>query len=217
MNPYKYFVSAELINNPLCGIGTYKDMLSLETGAITREIKKLVLTGEENWNYSSSSMVYWVGNVPSDYDNTLISQITTVCSHYICIPNNTGFSGMVNGNLRLYAKDVSPTAHELYIKDENYTTTEDFKSYLAAQYAAGKPVTIWYVLSTSETDQITVPSGLSGNVEGYLIQDGTPTSEAPIYPTANTAKGWYTINAYKRSVLVWNTDTGYERSDGSWT
>lgn len=217
MNPHKYFVSADLISNPLCGIDTYKDILNLATGQITRTIKKLVLTGEENWNYSSSSLVYWVANVPSDYDNTLISQITTVCSHYRCIQNNTGFSGMLNGDLRLYAKNVSPTAHELYIKDENYVTTEDFKSYLAAQNAAGTPVTVWYVLATSETEQITVPSGLSGTVEGSLIQDGTPTPEAPIFPSANTAKGWYNINAYKRSVLVWDTDTAYERSDGSWT
>ncbi len=28
---------------------------------------------------------------------------------------------------------------------------------------------------------------------------------------------WHDIPTYKRSVLVWNTDTAYERSDGSWT
>lgn len=215
MNPHKYFVSAELMNNPLCGIGTYKDILNLARGQITRKIRKLVLTGEENWQYSTASQAHWISNVPNDYNNKLI-KITTVCTHYQCIQNAQGFSGMINGDLRLYASPT-PTVHELYIKDENYTTAEDFKSYLATQYAAGTPVTIWYVLAESETEQITVPSGLSGTVEGYLIQDGTPTPEAPIYPTANTAKGWYNINAYKRSVLVWNTDTAYERSDGSWT
>lgn len=32
-----------------------------------------------------------------------------------------------------------------------YATVADFKSYLAAQYANGTPVTVWYVLATEET------------------------------------------------------------------
>lgn len=217
MNHRKYLNSAALKTNPLCGISKYKDTLNLATGLCTRQIKKLVLDGMENWNYSTTSQAFLIANVPNDYDNTLASEITTVCTHYKCIRNDTGISGMVNNNLRLYAKITSPVTHELYIKDTTYTSAADFKSYLAAQYAAGTPVTIWYVLATPTTETISLPSGLSGTLEGSLTQSGTPTPSDPIYPTAVTGEGWYNINTYKRSVLVWNTDTAYERDSGAWT
>jgi hypothetical protein len=42
-------------------------------------------------------------------------------------------------------------------RDTNQTTLADFKSYLAAQYAAGTPVTVWYVLDEPETDIVNEP------------------------------------------------------------
>jgi hypothetical protein len=208
MNPHKYFASAELISNPLCGIDTYKDILNLATGQITRNIYKLVLTGEETIVMQLTGLFYVIINTSVDLSNG-----GCICTHYI--NKQVVNTQLNNGEIK---QDVSNTyGGVLVIKDTSYSTVNSFKSYLTQQYTNGTPVTVWYVLATSETEQITVPSGLSGTVEGYLIQDGTPTPEAPIYPTANTAKGWYNINAYKRSVLVWNTDTAYERSDGSWT
>lgn len=203
-------MSAELMSNPLCGIGTYKDILNLATGDITRKIKKLVLQGTEDWYVNGNTF----------YMATMFSYLRTVdfimciCTHYPSVTQITVSTEMPNNAVTFNSTVASP---RVYINDTNYNDVDVFKSYLAQQYTNGTPVTLWFVLATSETEQITVPSGLSGTVEGYLIQDGTPTPQAPIYPTANTAKGWYDINAYKRSVLVWNTDTAYERSDGSWT
>ena len=37
------------------------------------------------------------------------------------------------------------------------TTLENWKSYLAAQYAAGTPVTVWYVLAEPETAVVNEP------------------------------------------------------------
>lgn len=213
----KYIVDL-LQDNPLNGISAYKDILTLSTGAIIRAIKKLVLTGEENWRYSTSSQVHWIENVPNDYNNTLISRITTVCTHYRCIQNNTGFSGMVNGDLRFYAKEESPVAHELYIKDETYTSAAEFKSYLAQQYANDTPVTIWYVLATLITEQITVPTGLSGTVDGYTTQSGTPTPATPIYPTANTVTMWADYTPQKFNGTAFVTVSGQpEQYNGDWS
>ena len=214
MNPYKYFVSAELINNHLFGIDTYKDILNLATGAITRKIKKLVFDGTENWLSSSSdASKHYISELSPDYMR-MENAITYICSHYSAFPQTNSATSVPNLQMSM---SYSTATQRLYIADSNYTTDADFKAYLAQQYANGTPVTVWYVLTESKTETITVPTGLSGTVEGYLNQSGTPTPESPIYPTANTAKGWYNINAYKRSVLTWNTDTAYERSDGSWT
>lgn len=142
----------------------------------TRQIKKLVLTGEEDWKYSTSSQAHWVANVPNDYDNTLSSQITTVCTHYKCIRNDAGLIGMVNGDLRLYAKSTSPVAHELYIKDTTYTSAADFKAYLAQQYANGTPVTVWYVLATPTTGIVNEPLRKIGNYADSITGLTIPTT-----------------------------------------
>lgn len=215
MNPYKYFVSAELINNPLYGIDTYKDILNLATGAITRKIEKYVLTEQDNITFygASSSRVGFFFNRSDAISN---GRTTGICSHFKpqVSPSGSTIDAVTFGaNDKNFYFTFSAQSVSAY----NLTDLPSIKTYLQQQYAAGTPVTIWYVLSEPETETIAVPTGLSGTVEGYLIQDGTPTPEAPIYPTANTAKGWYNINGYKRSVLVWNTDTAYQRSDGSWT
>lgn len=210
MNPHKYFVSADLINNPLCGIDTYKDVINLATGLITRKINKFILTGNETFfrDYERTDSWRFYSSAP------LVQAAMNggVCSHFEYI-GTTGVNNSDNIGYSLFSASQFGVRFPKIIAN----TISEFKAWLAEQNANGTPVTVWYVLAESEADQITVPSGLSGTVEGYLIQDGTPTPEAPIYPTANTAKGWYNINAYKRSVLVWNTDTAYQRSDGSWT
>lgn len=209
MNPHKYFVAADLISNPLCGINTYKDTLNLATGACTRQIKKLVLTGDETFYRDKERTDSW-----RFYSDTLFSSKYNVslCSHFDYIGTNR-----VNDTDDIGFSLFSASQFGCRCPKSVANTINELKSWLAQQNANGTPVTVWYVLAEPETETIAVPTGLSGTVEGYLNQSGTPTPEAFIYPTANTAKGWYNINAYKRSVLVWNTDTAYERSDGSWT
>ena len=93
---------------------------------------------------------------------------------------------ITNKNLRIRPNNVS-----------GIDNTTAFKTYLAEQYANGTPVTVWYVLATPETEQIAVPSGLTGTIEGYLTQSGTPTQTNPVYPIANGEKesgGTYSIN-----------------------
>ena len=179
---YKYITG---LSEPLFGIDTYTDSLDLSTGTLTRRIKKLVLTGEENWTYYDG---FCYTNVNSlDFRNTTNG---LVCSHLSVIlrakfnHQPSVFWGMAQaGDICLCISNT-------------ITTLNDFKSYLTAQYAAGTPVTVWYVLDEPETSTISVPTGLTGTIDGYLIQDGTPTPNAPIYPTANGVKqtdGIYSI------------------------
>lgn len=211
MNHRKYLNNAALKTNPLCGISTYKDTLNLATGQITREIKKLVLTGEETLNELSAGLYRITENGYMRSDDTLIG----ICSHF-----GGGYTVAASPSAQQNTISflVSSSGNNyIYLSPSQYLTISDFKSYLQQQYAASTPVTIWYVLATPDTEQIALPSGLSGTLEGSLTQSGTPTPSAPFYPTAVTGEGWYNINTYKRSVLVWNTDTAYERDSGAWT
>lgn len=117
----------------------------------TRRIKKLVLTGEENW-WTYGKGYYTSSTFPS-IDNVL----TTICTHFQCYPNKSldsiqesGFNGirMRNGYFNLMLRD-----DELF----GAGNVEGVKNYLAQQYAAGTPVTVWYVLAEPETGIVNEP------------------------------------------------------------
>lgn len=97
-----------------------------------RRIKKLVLTGEENWNEGTSNYYIFI-NVSGRGEG--IPNSTALCTH-----TESGVVVNNNGTALFFKKSVFV-----------HTSAADFKSYLAAQYAAGTPVTVWYVLSTEQT------------------------------------------------------------------
>ena len=109
----------------------------------TRRIKKLVLTGEETW----TKRVY--GNANYTFEHGLNARsLRGLCSHYAryASPQIDKIDGIYLNNT---------TA--IIITDLRFTTPADFKSYLAAQYAAGTPVTVWYVLTEPETAVVNEP------------------------------------------------------------
>jgi hypothetical protein len=102
----------------------------------TRKIKKLVLTGEET-SWTALSPYY---TVSADNVRPWLGCICTHCA----------YNGIIGGNsnTRLWIKQAS---------FPDYQTLGDFKSYLAAQYANGTPVTVWYVLANEETGIVNEP------------------------------------------------------------
>lgn len=168
------------LSEPLCGIGTYTDSLDLSTGILTRRIKKLVLTGAEtDWRVAGEGSTRLYNHTIGTGISYSSEALCNVAKYSDSITTSSG----VAFNVVAYQGSIVIRFHAI-----EYATLADFKSYLAAQYAAETPVTVWYVLAEPEVSTITVPSGLTGTIEGYLIQDGTPTPESPIYPTANGVK-----------------------------
>jgi hypothetical protein len=114
-----------------------------------RQIKKLVLTGEETWNNAGDGTMY--RSDISDYLKEAI--VTSVCTHYPCNANVPSSTAAQYGVSFI----TSSTYNRLYIKDTLYSTATDFKNWLATQYAAGTPVTVWYVLATPTTAAVNEP------------------------------------------------------------
>lgn len=191
------------ISKPLCGISTYKDELNLATGACTRRINKLVLDGTEKWVSKGNPATFRYENSPIPYT---LARSVCYCSHFKNLP----WQQVIITN-NSFAVEFTSNPDTINIRCDDYSTVEDFKAFLAAQYANGTPVTIWYVLATPTTETITVPLGLSGTVEGYLNQSGTPTPTNPIYPTANGVKqqdGTYSVyESYQIPISSANTTT----------
>lgn len=127
----------------------------------TRKIKKLVLDGTENWGLATDfTFRIAINGYLRNEDNI------PICTHYRGI-------APVNKTADLSDRDaaflVSSSGNNyFYISDYNYTTAADFKSYLAAQYAAGTPVTVWYVLATPTTGTVNEPLMKIGNYADTL-------------------------------------------------
>lgn len=112
-----------------------------------RRIKKLVLDGTEDWTYITGGK-HW-----APVYNYQKSGVMCICTHYEAVANGSGSVFIVNGKVGFY----SSASNRIIFCDTNYTTTDDWKSYLAQQYANGNPVTVWYVLAEPETAIVNEP------------------------------------------------------------
>ena len=112
----------------------------------TRRINKLVFTGEETFIQSDTANHYRVRTtvLPKTIGYAINGMI---CTHYK--PSNSSMDNSVS---------TSSDGGVIYFYDDtNATTTTSFKQYLHAQYAAGTPVTVWYVLAEPETGIVNEP------------------------------------------------------------
>lgn len=142
-----------------------------------RRIKKLVLTGEEN--ITSSHTDIGLFNIPvTDYQKRA-GVVTNICSHYLAGINVNGWSDVTDLSCRFYGNE-SNQSKLLYIRDSSFSTVADFKAYLAAQYAAGTPVTVWYVLAEPTTGIVNEPLAKVGDYADELHS----TDAGIIIPTA---------------------------------
>lgn len=142
------------LSEPLRKIGNYADAVNSD-GTVTRRIKKLVLTGTENWSGSNTSPTKQLalGGYP------LIQAIICACTHYNAAMNVDDGEVIPYNSCCFY---LSPPYNVFFLKGDESSeypkTVADFKSYLTAQYSAGTPVTVWYVLAEQTTEQITAPT-----------------------------------------------------------
>jgi hypothetical protein len=118
----------------------------------TRKIKKFVLTGQESFVEAGSGGIFrlTLDGYLRESDNV------PYCTHY----EGESPVGSVSQVSDLHiAFLISASGNNyLYIHDDTYiNSVTNFIAYLAQQYAAGTPVTVWYVLATEETAVVNEP------------------------------------------------------------
>jgi hypothetical protein len=164
-------------DEPLNKINNYADYVDYKAQKIIRAIKKYVLTGSEDWeeiaaSTASSSYFRWVF-APMYY----CVRRTCTCTHFtqtIITTSTTAVgvdvfeSARANGEVLA----IRPTGVES-------TTLADFTAWLAEQYAAGTPVTVWCVLTTAEETDPPVPLPALPTCEGTTIVDYAGSGTAP--------------------------------------
>lgn len=137
-------VKTVYLDKPLYKIGDYADCVVFTEGVVKRQIRELVLTGEENWSGTSKFRIGLSGQ---------IGNIAPICTHYRGV-TTASYGDLADGRVTVNG-GIGLT---LAIYDSiNQTSIADWKSYLAEQYAAGTPVKIYYILKVLETDSIALP------------------------------------------------------------
>lgn len=131
-----------------------------------RYIKKLVLTGEEdNWTKSNTYQgSFWL------YGVTDLLKTSCICSHAVYV-DTISRSTYFYGNIGIDGNEGSRNIN-LFIGQSSWSLN-DFKTYLQQQYAAGTPVTVWYVLAEPVTGVLNEPLRKIGDYsDSVSAQDG---------------------------------------------
>lgn len=129
-----------------------------------RKIRKLVLTGEEtyyDYTFSHEKSVY-VSNVL----DTNYTRAQGYCTHYPVYPETGNLSGTN------YTTWIGVSSTQIFFIAAcdvlSLENADAFKAWVAAQYAAGTPVTLWYVLATPQTGIVNEPLAKIGTYADEL-------------------------------------------------
>ena len=172
----------------------------------TRKIKKLVLDGTENWTYSSAYTRFMI-----NLQNVMFSGIRLtpiICTHYITIDDGRSIDDVPNNAIYMGG---SVDLTQLFIKTDDYTTAADFKAYLAAQYSAGTPVTVWYVLATEETAVVNEPLMKIGDYADSMSRTQTG-ADIPTVVGQNTLDVLTTVKPSSMSIEYTSAEENQSRS-----
>lgn len=126
-----------------------------------RRVKKLVLTGAENYGTSGGNTWLILGTSAADFRGTAGGAI---CSHLplvLCSNFTTNTCAWGGGQIG-----------DFLINIDNKNMAE-LKQYIAQQYSDGTPVTIWYVLAETETGIINEPLAKIGDYADTLNSEQT--------------------------------------------
>ena len=170
----------------------------------TRQIKKLVLTGEEDYKLQSinshgiANFYYYLGT----------SVQTAICSHLKRQTTTIGQTTDEGYLISLPAQSGKNATFYMRISSSTASTVAELKSYLATQYAAGTPITVWYVLATPETGIVNEPLRKIGDyadtVSGIIIPTIAGTNTIDIDTTLKPSevsvnyKGWHPVKDVHR-------------------
>ena len=143
----------------------------------TRRVKKLVLTGgllDGNTKATERGVIYVTPL------KKLKSTPTAYCTHFKIFNSNYN---MPNNSFTT----IGGAGTSLWFKTD-YTAVDDFKTYLAAQYANGTPVTVWYVLAEPETSIVNEPLMKIGDYTDTI--DSTQTTTQIPTAAGETTISW---------------------------
>lgn len=168
-------------SDPLWKVGSYADIVDYKRQKIVRAINKTVLTGGETYPFlknlpSSTSNYLYYARRPDILPGGRNAEV--FCSHLpyrnVAPQNVIGINSQNDYNV-VYLNFGS----KIMNSQPSGNTVKGLKEYLSAQYAAGTPVTIWYILETAIETNPPVPLPALPTCEGATIVDYAGSGTAP--------------------------------------
>lgn len=145
---YKLVTTSIYLNEPLRKIGDYADVIDFERGVAERKINKIVFDGTEDFR-AHSTLKGWF-QLP---DDTVLVGRLACCTHFYY---TYSASSMSEGSFTTVNPIGNTGRYVFNMSDE--TTLDDFKIFLASEYAKGTPVTVYYALADPTTEPISIPT-----------------------------------------------------------
>lgn len=155
--------------------------------------KTLVLDGTETWKLVSGYNVFY-------FDKSMLNTLESefICNSYAYSGKVTSSTAMENNKCYLFKKGNN-VYERFYFKNTNYSTVDEWKAYLAEQYANGTPLKLEFKLETTEDEEFDTTNQTAWNtLEGLLIQGYTfvNSSSDELQPAVNLTE--YTSNEIYR-------------------
>lgn len=130
----------------LLSAGIYKDVQEVISGSVTRNVGIKVLNGTEDWQYhsygtNSYQLVFNLTAIPQD-------KVITCSTHF----KSYSYDSRTNPETNMLY--LHPSAG-IVLRNSTFPTVDDFKQWLADQYANGTPVIVVYPLATPTTETVT--------------------------------------------------------------
>ena len=152
------------------GQAVHGGSLDWSTGVLTVDRAVLAFNGTEKWVYSNPSD----GHCRIQHASTRrFTKDTRVCSHYSLYPSYSGSYTFP------YMRANDGSGNWTYEGKQGagyYASADEFKAYLAEQYAAGTPVQVCYQLTPPITVQLTPAEVLALSGENILYSDTGDTA-----------------------------------------
>ena len=126
-----------------------------------RKIRKLVLDGMESISYNArnDTIGRWVVTIPIANGTTTPENV--ICTHFVTVNSTT--TPLSKGGICMRSTGVDIVVGGLYTDigitapSDSATIVNAVEAFLAAKYASGTPVTVWYVLATEQTGIVNEP------------------------------------------------------------
>ena len=139
------------LDNPIHKIGDYADVLSYSGKSVERVIKELILTGEENITHHKTFSGYVSCRIP--IIGYVLQNSQLFCTH----SQQISFQNLFNGTKIGIAVHNTQDLNYVILAVDGLNSKEDYKNWLAEQYAAGTPVKVHYVLAAPVTETVELP------------------------------------------------------------
>lgn len=155
------------------------DEIDISAGEVIKRTRQITFTGSEVWSLNTQASTLGWGNVyMRAIGQEALYPRVGVCSHYDTGVWDTDFTA---GKGDVFAA----TADVVLFKTDGVQTLEEFKAYLAAQYAAGTPVTIDVRLSSETETEIDIPKYYTAYDKGSetIVQGDVDNSQWGAVPT----------------------------------